>query len=342
MKRKVALLAAAAVLVGMVCVSAGEGAWRPDRPVTVIVGMGAGGGIDAMARTMAPALAEYLGVSVVVENMPGSSSGIAAEYITKKDPDGLTIFACSSSICAFSTSENSDVTYHDLEVLAMPFTTHNLAVLVNAKSDVKTMDDFIKMIKSGDTTCSTLGVGSVFHMPAAIIASRLGILDQVTFVPYTSGKEVTLAVAKEECEWTTCGIWQESSQAILSGMVRPLALVDSKSFDFKGYGVVPPITDSLPELNDVADVLGGWRGFAVRPDTPDHIKQELTKALKFAIESAPFQKLLTDNGVIDFPILYGKDAQNLYEKSSRIYSWLLYDLGDTPRSPDKLNVPRPE
>ena len=340
MKSKVLALVAAVVFASVSFGSAGEAPWRPDRPVTVIVGMAAGGGIDAMARTMAAGLSEYLGVSVVVENMPGSSSGIAAEYVAKAAPDGLTVFACSSSICAFSTTENSNITYHDLNILAMPFTTHNLALMVNEKSDIKTVADFVKAIKAGETTASTLGIGSVFHLPAAIIASRLGVLDNVTFVPYTSGKEVTLAVAKEECDWTTCGVWQESSQAILTGMVRPLALVDSKSFDFPGYGVIPPITDFLPELKDVADVLGGWRGFGVRPDTPDNIKQELTKALEFAIKTPAFQKLLTDNGVIEFPILYGKDAQDLYERSSRIYSWLLYDLGDTPRNPDTVNVPR--
>jgi tripartite-type tricarboxylate transporter receptor subunit TctC len=319
-------------------VSGGE--WRPGRPVTLVVGMGAGGGIDAMARTLAPALEEYLGTSVVVENMPGSSSGIAAEYIAGQKPDGLSIFACSSSICVFAATGNSDVTYNNLEMLAMPFTTHNPAVLVNAKSPVKTMEEFIAMLKGGETTASHAGVGSVWHIPAALIASEFGVLDKVTFVPYNSGKETTLAIARGECEWSTCGIYQESSESIRSGLVRPLAVVSSSPFNLAGYGVVPSILDTVPALAKNIDILGGWRGIACHPDTPPEIKSTLTRALEHAIKSDRFQKLLSDNGVAESPVLYGKEAQNLYEKSSRIYSWLLYDLGDAPRSPDDVKVPR--
>lgn len=339
LRKLLVVLALGVVLTAAATAQTGD--WKPDRPITMIVGMGPGGGIDTMTRTLAPALSEYLGVPVVVENMPGSSSGIAAEYVMSREADGLTVFACSSSICAFSTTENSDVTYHDLEVLAMPFTTHNLALMVNAKSGIETVEQFVQKIKSEETTASHLGIGSVFHIPAAIIASRLGVMDKVTFVPYNSGREVTLAVARDECDWTTCGIYIESREPILAGMVRPLCIVGPQAFELQGYGKVPAITDSLPELADVADVLGGWRGFAVNKKTPPHIKEGLLKALQEAVKSPAFQKLLTDNGVVEFPVLYGKDAQDMYEKSSRIYSWLLYDLGDTPRDPETMKVPRP-
>ena len=66
--------------------------WVPDKTITLVVGNAAGGGIDTMARTLAPALEEYLGVSVVVENMPGASSGVAAEYVMGQPKDGFTLF----------------------------------------------------------------------------------------------------------------------------------------------------------------------------------------------------------------------------------------------------------
>ena len=72
--------------------------WTPDGPITIVVGMAAGGGIDTMARTMAAGIGEYLGVDVIVENMPGSSSGLAADYVTEQPAVGYSIFACSSSI----------------------------------------------------------------------------------------------------------------------------------------------------------------------------------------------------------------------------------------------------
>lgn len=314
--------------------------WKPTKPITILVGFKAGGGIDAMARAIAPALEEYLGVSVVVENMPGASSGTAADAVMDAAADGYTIFACSSSMCVFASSENSDVTYNDMDMLIMPFTTHNPAVLVNAKSDIKTMEDFIAFLKSGNSTASTAGVGSTWHFPAILMADALGSKDSVSYVPYSSGKETTLAVSRGEVDWSACGIYQESSEAILSGLVRPLAVFNTKPFELAGYGTVPSILDYVPELESYMDVIGGWRGFAVKKGTPSNIEAKLTEALEYAVNSADFVKLLTNNGVSTDDVLVGEPAQELFEKSSRIFSYLLYDLGDTTRDPAEVNVPR--
>ncbi|MDD4573579.1 MAG: tripartite tricarboxylate transporter substrate binding protein [Sphaerochaeta sp.] len=293
-----------------------------------------------MARTIAPAFEEYLGVSVIVENMPGASSGVAAEYVAKQKADGYTLFACSSSMCVFSTSENSDITYKDLDMLIMPFTTHIPAVLVNAKSDMHTMEDFIAYVNNNKSTASTAGVGSTWHFPAILLADEIGASSKVSYVPYPSGKETTLAVARGEVDWSTCGIYQESYESISSGLVRPLAVLDSKPFDLKGYGLVPSVLDSIPGLDKYIDIIGGWRGFAVKKGTPDAVKAKLTEALEFAVNSESFVKLLNNNGLSTDSVLMGEDSQKLFEKSSRLFSYLLYDMGSTPRDPMKINVPR--
>lgn len=315
-----------------------EEEWTPDGPITIVVGMKEGGGIDTMARTMATGISEYLGVDVIVENMPGSSSGLAADYIVEQPADGYKLFACSSSICGFATTENSDVTYKDLDVLCMPFTTHNPAILVNANSGITTMEQWLEWVKSTPTTASTAGVGSTWHIPAAMIAGAIGA--DVTYVPYDSGKETTLAVSRGEVDWTACGIYQESSEAILSGLVTPLCVCSGTSFNLEGYGEVPSILDSIPELSEYADVLGGWRGFAVAAGTPANVEAKLTEALEYAVNTEAMQTLLANNGVAESPVLYGADAQALLEKTVRMYSWLLYDLGDGTRSPEDVGVSR--
>lgn len=312
--------------------------WTPDGPITIVVGMAAGGGIDAMARTMATGISEYLGVDVIVENMPGSSSGLAADYIVEQPADGMKLFACSSSICGFATTENSDVTYKELDVLCMPFTTHNPAIMVNADSGITTMEQWLDSVKNNATTASTAGVGSTWHIPAALIAGTIGA--DVTYVPYDSGKETTLAVSRGEVDWTACGIYQESSEAILSGLVTPLCVCSPDPFNLEGYGEVPSILDYIPELEEYADVLGGWRGFAVPESTPDNIKAKLTEALEYAVATEDMQALLESNGVAESPVLYGDEAQEMFEKTVRIYSWLLYDLGDGTREPSEIDIPR--
>lgn len=63
----------------------------PNKPIRLMVGYAAGGGVDAMARMLAQRLPAVLGQQVVVENRAGASGMIAAEAVAKAAPDGYTL-----------------------------------------------------------------------------------------------------------------------------------------------------------------------------------------------------------------------------------------------------------
>ena len=63
----------------------------PVKPITIVVGYSAGGGVDQMARILAEKMPAGLGQSVVVENKPGVASIIGASYVAKAKPDGYTL-----------------------------------------------------------------------------------------------------------------------------------------------------------------------------------------------------------------------------------------------------------
>src|SRR5487761_159301 len=63
----------------------------PERPIHLIVPFPAGSSSDIVARVVAHALGEKLGQTVVVENRPGASGEIAAEYVAHATPDGYTL-----------------------------------------------------------------------------------------------------------------------------------------------------------------------------------------------------------------------------------------------------------
>src|SRR5579862_8842884 len=63
----------------------------PAKPIRFVVGFPPGGAVDILARTVAPALAETLGVQVVIDNRTGANGIIGADLVAKAAPDGYTI-----------------------------------------------------------------------------------------------------------------------------------------------------------------------------------------------------------------------------------------------------------
>lgn len=72
----------------------------PDRTITLIVPVGAGGVADTSARIFAQRLGEHLKVPVVVQNKPGAGQAIGAETVARSKPDGYTLLFSTSGFVA--------------------------------------------------------------------------------------------------------------------------------------------------------------------------------------------------------------------------------------------------
>jgi tripartite-type tricarboxylate transporter receptor subunit TctC len=69
----------------------------PNRPVKIVVSFAAGSGSDIIARILAEDLRLAFNQSFIIDNKPGASAQIAAEYVAKAPPDGYTLFATSNT-----------------------------------------------------------------------------------------------------------------------------------------------------------------------------------------------------------------------------------------------------
>ena len=121
----------------------------PNRPVTIIVPLAAGSGMDVLVRLYADRLSQSLGKPVVVENRPGASLMLAANAVAQAQPDGHTLLVSTSSAMAINLTLFKQVSYEpDRDFIPISLYVKSPFVLVvNPDLPVKTVADLIKYIK---------------------------------------------------------------------------------------------------------------------------------------------------------------------------------------------------
>jgi len=148
----------------------------PARPIRVLVASGTGGGLDFVARLIAPRLGEYLGQSVVVDNRPGASGSIAVELTVNAAPDGYTLvfMSATSLVHSMLVKVPYDI-LRDLtpvsQVAAGPY-----VLLVNPALPVKSVAELIAYTKAnpGKLNYASTGNGSLIHLATELLRTMTG------------------------------------------------------------------------------------------------------------------------------------------------------------------------
>jgi tripartite-type tricarboxylate transporter receptor subunit TctC len=163
--------------------------WPQQKPITMIVPFGAGGGSDILARTIQDELQKGLGQTVVVDARPGANGAIGTTLVAKSPPDGYTIVLGATSTFSLNPVLMKDVTYDQLKDFAGIGTLVRSPwmLAVSSKSPYKSVDDLVKAAKAepgkisyGFWQSSVLTTAEVFGQTAGI---------QLRKVPYKGSVE---------------------------------------------------------------------------------------------------------------------------------------------------------
>ena len=314
---------------------AAEEKW-PTRPITIYIGYAPGGGMDMMGRILSEEMRKTLGVAMPVVNMTGANSAIAMDHVYKQPKDGYTLFGISSAVSTFPATGLSKLTYKEFGMIGIVFDTLP-TFSVPWDSPIKTPKDLIEGFKKGDLTGSNSGIGGMWHVPQLIVMNTLG--GKFKAVPYEGGAPSAMAVAKKEVDFGTSDL-SEALTVINSKMVRPVFFFDDKPFDLEGFGVIPPITEFVPQMKDKLSAGKGFRALGYAKGIPEDRIKKLTDAFKIAMASnavKDFGKktLLPLNGTA------GADADKVWVNQTQVQAWLLYDIKEAKKSPEELGIPRP-
>jgi len=166
----------------------------PSKPVRILVGFGAGGATDIVARTLAQSLTADWKQNVLVENRAGASGMIAAEMTAKAPPDGYTLMITPQTSLAVAPALYGKAPYDTMrDFTPITLTGYTpLLMVVHPSFPVKNFREFIALAKKSKEpiTFGSGGVGSSPHMAGELMAAQLGI--KITHVPY-KGENPALA-----------------------------------------------------------------------------------------------------------------------------------------------------
>jgi len=264
----------------------------PTRPIKFVVPFTAGGGTDVTARLVAERMSSKLGQPIIIENRPGASAAVGAGQVAHSRPDGYTILVGTATLITNSLvtgpSENFDV-INDFEFIGK-IGQIDLIVMVNAKSNINTLQDLVSLMRTQPDKVSfgSPGVGA----PGALGGELLKQLTKSNALhgPY-KGESAALTdlmagiTTFQLCSPNVC------VPRIQDGSLRGLAIAAKKR---------SPMAPSIPttaEAGVPGFEAGTWYYLAAPKKTPAAIIKKLNTALNEVFADEKFRARMLETGV---------------------------------------------
>jgi tripartite-type tricarboxylate transporter receptor subunit TctC len=184
MKRRIPLAALIATCAALVLPAFADG--YPDHALKLMVPFPAGGPTDIVARPFAQQLMALLKQPVVVDNRGGAGGSIGADVVAKSPPDGYTLLMGTVGTNAINGALYRHLAYDpvkDFTPVAL-VASSPVALVVNAQSDIKSLDDFIAKAKAnpGKIPFGSAGNGTPGHLTGEMFCAAAGV--KLQHIPY--------------------------------------------------------------------------------------------------------------------------------------------------------------
>ena len=163
----------------------------PGKPIRIIVPFAAGGGADHQARVIAQAMAETIGVAVVVDNRPGAGSQIGTREVQRAAPDGHTLLYQIAAIVQMPLMSRTPPwnVFADFTPITCVVRAHSV-LSAHMSAPFNTLAELIAYAKAnpGKLSYASFGVGTTAHLNGELLKRLAGI--DLVHVPYRGGSEV--------------------------------------------------------------------------------------------------------------------------------------------------------
>ena len=248
----------------------------PSRPVRIIAGFAAGGGVDITARLIGQWLSEHLGQSFVVENRPGAGGNVGTEAVVSAAPDGYTLLLATVPN-AVNASLYEKLNFNFIRDIApvAGIIRVPMVLLVNPSVPATTVAEFISYAKAhpDKINMASAGNGSAPHLAGELFKLMAGV--NLVHIPYR-GQAPALSDLLGGQVQVLFAATPGTNDYIRTGKLRALAVTTTAR------------ADMLPELPVIADFVPGyeasqWYGIAAPGNTPAEIIDRLNTDINAAI-----------------------------------------------------------
>ncbi len=284
----------AALLAGL-AVSSAHAAW-PERPLTLIVPWGAGGGTDATARIIGSLLEKEIGQPVNVVNRTGGSGVVGHQAISAAAPDGYTIGLITVEIGMLHWQGLTDISGTSYTPIGM-VNFDPAGLQVRADSPYKTAHDLVAAIKAnpGKFKASGTGQGGIWHLAIAGMLKDLKVDPAAApWVPSNGAAPGLQDLVAGGVEIVPCSL-PEARSLIDAGKVRSLAVMDDKP------AALYPNVPMLKAATGSDWKLGAWRGVAAPKGLAPEARDKLVAAIRKIAASKEYTDFMTSRG---FGVVY--------------------------------------
>ncbi len=248
----------------------------PNKPIKIVVGFGAGGGTDILARLVGAKLAEILGQSVVVENRPGAAARLAAEYVANQPGDGYTLLASPIGAMSVAAAVYSDLKYSPTKsfVPLALIGQFPLILAVSPNNPANTVKELVAYAKEHPDKANYPSTSPAFVIPMEELKLASGMPG--VMIPYKSSNEMILSIMEGQTMMTIVDPPPTVPQ-VKAGKLKALAVTGNERL------AELPDVPSMTEAGYPSVDVRLWSGMFAASSTPPAIVAKLEKALAEAI-----------------------------------------------------------
>jgi tripartite-type tricarboxylate transporter receptor subunit TctC len=289
------ILKIGAVAVAAATLVVGDAAAQiPQSPITLVVGVAAGGSTDVTARAIATKIEDMGGPRFVVENRAGGGGIPAAIGVKDSPPDGRTLFVASYAPFVVSRAMTQNFPF-DPTTDFRPITTlfnFPLMLMVPAGLNAKSMTELVALSKSqpGGLTYGSQGVGTAGHLLGELFAKATGA--NLVHVPYKGAAQGVIDLLAGRLDMMFIGTLPTMTH-IKAGKLRPLAATAGSRLT--ALPDIPTFAElGHPEIN--TDFV--WFGIAAPRKTPDSVVRSLHEWFVKAVTQKDLIAKLDEQGIL--------------------------------------------